>query len=258
MLIRKIKRYGWRKDSLDHRDIRMDLTRVNIVQPPAKADLRSTQHLPPVYDQGQLGSCTANAIAAAVDFQRHKSGRPFMTPSRLFIYYGERVIEGDPGTDGGAEIRDGMKVISKQGVCPEQEWPYRILDFAVKPDAIAYTEAMNHKTLKYISIPQSSPHLEQALGVWNSPVVIGFSVFDAMESDAVATSGVLPLPGPNDAPIGGHAVCLVGYDRDKGVFIARNSWGSSWGQQGYFTMPYAYVLDQNLASDFWTVNSVAA
>ncbi len=41
-------------------------------------------------------------------------------------------------------------------------------------------------------------------------------------------------------------------------FIVRNSWGSGWGKGGYFTMPYAYLTDRNLASDFWTIRMLSA
>jgi C1A family cysteine protease len=53
--------------------------------------------------------------------------------------------------------------------------------------------------------------------------------------------------------LGGHAVLAVGYDDNAQRFIVRNSWGRRWGIAGYFTMPYAYLADDNLAADFWTI-----
>lgn len=255
MPIRKVSRYGWRRDHLDQRDVKMlDLHVLSAGPLPPAFNVKMVSELPPVYDQGELGSCTANAIAAAKDFQRHKQGRPFMNPSRLFIYYGERVLEGDPLSDNGAEIRDGMKVVSAQGCPMESVWPYYPSMFAHQPPPTIYQDALKFKTLRYTSVPQQLEHLKTALAAWKVPVVFGFSVFEAFESDQVAASGIVPMPDSSDTPIGGHAVCLVGYDDAIKRFTVRNSWGESWGQKGYFTMPYDYVLSASLASDFWTLN----
>jgi C1A family cysteine protease len=64
------------------------------------------------------------------------------------------------------------------------------------------------------------------------------------------------MPGLHEAVLGGHAVLCVGYDDATQRFIVRNSWGSNWGQAGYFTIPYAYLLNENLADDFWTISLV--
>src|SRR5271166_1519463 len=195
MSVRKIQKYGWLHDSLDHRDIRMSPAPVTVPLPP-EVDLRTNGHLPPVYDQGKLGSCSANAIAGAVDYERHKQGEPFISPSRLFIYYNERVMEGDPGQDNGAEIRDGIKSVNQRGVCYESQWPYDVGQFAVKPWPKCYTSALRFKALTYTSIPQIENSIKLVLAQ-SLLVVIGFSVFEAFESDQVASSGVVPMPGVN-------------------------------------------------------------
>ena len=128
----KIQRYGWIRDLPDHRDFMYSVPVATLQALPSSVDLRP--HCPPVYDQGQLGSCTANAIAGALQFdeiKEHKNGHS--TPSRLFIYYNERVIEGTVTSDSGAQLRDGVKTVAKQGICPEKVWPYNISKFAVKP-----------------------------------------------------------------------------------------------------------------------------
>lgn len=255
MSIRKIARYGWRRQILDHRDLKLAAPPPLVL--PTSIDLSTSLFMPQVYDQGQLGSCTANAIAAAVDFERASQKESFLTPSRLFIYYNERVIEGDPDEDGGAEIRDGMKTIASQGVCPETEWPYDESQVLVKPPASCYTDATKFIATQYVSVAQDSYHLRYMLGIAKKPIVFGFSVYDDFESDQVAETGLLSLPGGNDSPIGGHAVMIVGYDDSRSLFKVRNSWGSDWGQAGYFQMPYTYVLDQDLASDFWTIKLVS-
>jgi C1A family cysteine protease len=247
----KIARYGWRRDHLDARD--HIFTVAKRVPLPAASDLRTSGFLPPVYDQQDLGSCTANAIAASVDFERKRQTEAFITPSRLFIYYNERVIEGDPGQDAGAEIRDGIKTVAAQGACPESEWPYNQSQFATKPPAACYRDALKFKTLQYSRVTQSAYYTRHSLAILRRPVVFGITVYDAFESDQAASTGIVPMPAPDDTPIGGHAICLVGYDDSKQLFTFRNSWGAGWGAAGYGYLPYAYVLDWNQAADFWVI-----
>ena len=115
------RRFGWIPDRPDHRDFRYAAPGPLLKALPRKVDLR--KGCPAVYDQGQLGSCTANAIAAGIEFDRLKQDLRDFTPSRLFIYYNERAMEGSVESDAGASIRDGIKSVSKQGDCPESEWP---------------------------------------------------------------------------------------------------------------------------------------
>jgi C1A family cysteine protease len=221
---------------------------------PDKIDLRS--QCPPVYDQGQLGSCTANAIAGAIQFDRLKQKlTPDFTPSRLFIYYNERVIEHTVASDSGAQIRDGIKSVGAQGDCPETEWPYVITKFKVKPSASCYADALKYKAISYQRVTQTLSQLKGCLAS-GYPFVFGFTVYESFESPQVAKSGHAPLPKSSEQVVGGHAVVAVGYDDTKQWFIVRNSWGSEWGLKGYFTLPYAYLTDENLASDFWTIRIV--
>ena len=244
-------KYGWKKDKIDPRDFKFTVSKAVVA--PASVDLRSG--CPAVYDQGELGSCTANAIAGAIEFDQIKQKMTPYVPSRLFIYYNERLVEGDVSEDNGAQIRDGIKVVNSQGVCPETEWPYDITKFAVKPLVECYTHAKLHPTVSYHSVVQDISLFEQALAS-GFPMVFGFSVYSAFESSTVASTGVLKMPGAREKNLGGHAVLCVGYNRTKKQVLVRNSWGSSWGQQGYFWMPYAYITNPNLASDFWVIQSV--
>src|SRR5579863_29559 len=164
----KVKRYGWRRDHLDPRDHMLTVTKR--VPLPSSCDLRKSGFLPPVYDQLDLGSCTANAIAAAVDFERKKQTESFLTPSRLFIYYNERVIEGEPDQDAGAELRDGIKTVASQGACPEPEWPYDESQFATKPPDNCYTDALKFKALQYSRVTQSSYFPRHCLAILGRPV----------------------------------------------------------------------------------------
>jgi C1A family cysteine protease len=249
-----IRRYGWRRDLPDHRDVH--LVGMGGGRLPAMVDLRETGHLPPVYDQGQLGSCTANALAAAVDFELHRQGLPWMTPSRLFIYYSERRIERTVYTDAGAQIRDGIKVVARQGVCPEQHWPYVVARFAEEPPLACYQEATRYEAVQYARVGQTLGELRAVLAA-GTPVVCGISVYPALESDEVAATGVVPMPAADEAPLGGHAILVVGYDDTTQRFTVRNSWGADWGDRGHFTLPYRYLTDRGLAADFWTITAVS-
>jgi C1A family cysteine protease len=249
----KIARYGWLPDLPDHRDY---LYAAPVEMPgaiPSKMDLRA--QCPPVYNQGQLGSCTANAIAAAIEFDRLKQNISDFTPSRLFIYYNERAMEHTIDSDSGAQIRDGIKSVGQLGDCPEAEWPYETSKFKTRPTKNCYADALKYKAILYQRVTQTLSQLKGCLASgW--PFVFGFTVYESFESAQVAKTGHASLPKSNEQAIGGHAVMAVGYDDSKNWFIVRNSWGISWGMKGYFTLPYAYVTDENLASDFWTIRVV--
>jgi C1A family cysteine protease len=221
---------------------------------PTSVDLRT--ECPPVVDQGQLGSCTANAIAGALQFNQMKEKlADVFPPSRLFIYYNERVIEHTVSEDSGAMIRDGIKSVAKDGAPHETLWPYDISKFTIKPSAAAYKDALKHRAILYQRLTQTLDQLKGCLAS-GYPFVFGFSVYESFESQAVAKSGKVPMPKPKEKQIGGHAVLAVGYDDASKRFIVRNSWGTGWGLAGYFTIPYAYLTDSNLADDFWTIKQV--
>ena len=252
MTIHRIARYGWIPDLPDHRDLLYSAPVTHLRALPTSVDLRSK--CPPVYDQGQLGSCTANAIGAAIEFTES----PQVMPSRLFIYYNEREIEGAVDRDSGAQIRDGVKSVATQGVCPESMWPYDPSPYppnpvlTKKPPAACYTAALKNRIKDYHRVPRSLVQMKACLAS-NYPFVIGFTVYESFESATVAKTGVMNLPVSGESAIGGHAVLVVGYDDKTSRFLVRNSWGTGWGMKGYFTMPYAYLLDDGLSDDVWTI-----
>jgi C1A family cysteine protease len=250
---RKIKGYGWNPDIPDGRDLMYAAPPEVVSQLPAQVDLRG--QCPVVYDQGQLGSCTANAIGAALEFDQLKQGESAFTPSRLFVYYNERAIEGTVSSDAGGQIRDGVKSVNQLGAPPETDWPYDITKFADKPAQQAYDDATQHKSVLYQRLTQTLSQLKGCLAS-GYPFVFGFVVYESFESQQVASSGQAPMPTAGEQQIGGHAVLAVGYDEGQQRFIVRNSWGTTWGMNGYFTLPYPYLLQQTLSSDFWTIRTV--
>lgn len=241
--------YGWRQPRQPSHRFPYRLARVEAGALPSKVDLRPS--CPGVYDQGQLGSCTANAWAGLIEFLQIQEKLPLFTPSRLQIYYDEREMNGDTADDTGAACADGAQVVSKQGAGPESEWPYDVAQFAVAPPAQVVSDALKHLTFNVQQVAQDLTTMKETLA-GSLPIVIGFTVYESFESTAVAQSGVVALPGPGEQVLGGHAVLVVGYDDSTSMFIVRNSWGSGWGQSGYFMMPYAYLTNPQLASDFWT------
>ena len=256
-------KYSWIKQLLDTRDkynyFYFDIT-TDIV------DLRNK--CPPIYNQGNIGSCTANAICGAYEYdyinnkldkterenKENKENNTF-SPSRLFLYYNERSLENTVKTDSGATLRDGMKSINKIGVCSENEWPYNTSKFTIKPDDSCYKSALSHEALSYFSIKQTLDQLKSSL-IMGYPFVFGFNVYESFESEEVAKTGIMPMPGKDEKLLGGHAVMAVGYNNNKKIFIIRNSWGNEWGMDGYFYMPYDYITDSKLCSDFWLMKTV--
>jgi C1A family cysteine protease len=249
-------KYGYKRGLPDHRDHRFAFSGNPTTIPP-QFSLAQFDHV--VFDQGNIGSCTGNAISGALKTWMVKNNYkwPF-TPSRLQIYYNERAIEGTIHSDSGAEIRDGFKVINTLGVCPEDtgtpwNWPYDTSKFTQAPSAAAMQDAGLHKCLNYSTVNQDQLSIQSA--IFNGfPLVIGLSVFNQIESDQAAQDGVIALPGMSDSPVGGHALRVSSYDEN--YISGPNSWGTSWGDNGYYHLPWAYVLDPNLTSDIWSVGLI--
>lgn len=230
---------------------------------PPKADL--TPFLGPVFDQDQLGSCTANACAGALEyeenFQNHNDNAVCL--SRLFLYWNERNLEGTVGEDSGGELRDVVKVAAKFGAPLEKTWPYNEATFTQKPSLEAYTEGLKHRAMQYEAVPQELTAFKHALAVLARPVLIGITVYASFEADETIASGVVPMPMNGEECVGGHAVLAVGYDDSKQAVLVRNSWNTiypaAWPgskEKGSFWLPYAYLMDPNLAEDFWVITQV--
>jgi C1A family cysteine protease len=246
----KIKKFGWVRPLPRARKFCTELAS-NL---PNDVDL--TPACPAVYDQLALGSCTANAIAGLAEFLMLKRKMLAFVPSRLFIYYNERVIEGTVSSDSGASLTDGMTVVSQLGCPNESLWWYNINKFAVKPNEKVYAAGLKVLVQNPVSVDNTNLGSMQTLLSQGRPIVGGFTVYSSFESDVVTQTGVVPMPGPNDTILGGHAILVVGYHNSTQRFIVRNSWGSNWGMNGYFTIPYVYFTNSNLADDFWVAQSV--
>jgi C1A family cysteine protease len=217
---------------------------------------------PPVFNQLQTSSCEGNALAELYDFlalraMRLKYPTPeefsavtFVPASRRFIYYNTCASEGDAGKDGGVmSAADGCKMMMKVGVCDENICPFSEADITVVPSHAAYAEAYHHKITGYLEL-ETLADMQNCLSQ-GYPFACGIAVYDSFMSDAVAQSGIIPMPGPTETYQGGHEISIVGYIGSQ--FILRNSWGADWGQAGYAMIDFAYLTNPQLASEFLTI-----
>jgi len=263
---------GWERDRPDFRDFAADEPEIKAIMDksrplksavkaaPKSVDLR--QWCPPIEDQGALGSCTANAGVALVEyFERRAFGR-HLDGSRLFLYKATRNLLGWTG-DQGAYLRDTMKAMVLFGVPPEAYWPYDPKRYDEEPSAFCYAFAASYKAIKYFRLDPIGTAPDQVLSVAKQylaaglPAMFGFTVYNSIPPIGEGT-GNIPFPGKGDRVAGGHAVAAVGYDdakrigAERGALLIRNSWGRNWGEKGYGWLPYAYVT-RGLAVDFWTL-----
>ena len=241
--------YGWKRDTVDQRDKYMKFKKDHYINIRKKVDLRDQFGV--VYDQGELGSCTANAICGAYSYDQKKQKQQSFDPSRLFLYYNERDMEHTTHEDSGASIRDGMKALNRYGVCQEILWPYDIDHFTSRPYDDCYYNARSHRSIKYKRIQNQLNELKTALSN-GYPITFGFDVYQNFEEFNASQE---TMPFPEGKLLGGHAVLAVGYSDERQCFLIRNSWGAQWGINGYFMMPYDFIVSEHCA-DFWVLEKV--
>lgn len=258
---------GLRRDPHDPRDQHYEPPPQRGASLPRQVDLRPG--MPPVYNQGRINACTAHVMAAAASYccARHQRPLPF-EPSRLFIYYNERDLQGQVGYDVGATLRHGIRTLRHHGVAPETLWSYDDTppaqpggEFASgakpaqRPPDMAYTLAQRFELLGYRRMHPDLAHMRHCLAE-GFPFAAGLQVYPSFMSAPGRQATVTPLPGPEEKPAGGHAVLVVGYDDDRGWLVCRNSWGPAQGDGGYFYLPYAYLDVPDALGDLWSVRTM--
>lgn len=247
-------RLGWSPDLPDQRDFVYQAPRSIVKALPPSTDLRDT--CSPVDDQDQLGACVADGVCSAHQFQQNKQKRKnAFKPSRLFVYYFGRQLEGTTSYDSGLYVRDGIKILARMGVCSETTVPYDITKYKQKPSQAATREAGANQISQYDRVPRVMSQFKGCLASGYS-FVFGFSVYESFESDAVWKTGLVPMPKIGETLLGGHCVEVVGYSDSRQCMLCKNSWGTDWGLDGYFWMPYEYFLNSNLSDDFWRINMI--
>jgi C1A family cysteine protease len=237
---------------------------------PASVDLRGNGYFSPVEDQGRIGSCTANAGAALVEYYQRKEHGHHVDVSRLFLYKATRNLMHMTGDTGGY-LRTTMKALATFGVPPEEFWPYDEASYDDEPSAFCYAFGREYEALQYYRLDPPGVDPATLLTAIKGnvakelPAMFGFTVY-ATYTKAAAT-GEFPYPGPDEHVVGGHAIVVAGYDDDRviatgdgkdqthGALLIRNSWGEAWGEGGFGWLPYEYVMTR-LAADFWSVISM--
>lgn len=244
-----IPKFHWVADKPDKRDF------IYTLQPTPKnklVDLRP--FCTPVENQGNLGSCTGQAIAGAIELLNNKVQR-YRDISRLFIYYFNRTFINTVDYDSGAYIRDGIKTCFTYGACLENLWPYDISKFRIRPNSNAMSDALRRKITRYERVL----NFDGCINALDNgfPIIVGYYVYSSFMSSILTRTGMMPYPNTRiEKLLGGHAVLLVGYDTRRSVFIARNSWGNKWGDKGYFYMPFEVIKNEKMSGDFWIIKSV--
>lgn len=291
MAFYKVKGFGWRKERNDHRDytpvsqaiqevakssgcncgsIIAKAPGANLSAAPPKVDNRT--FCSEINDQGELGSCTANAYCSMYEFLNKRHKKKHTKLSRLFIYKLTRKLMGEEGHgDSGAYIRTTLQAGSLFGTCPEDWYPYNIPEFDKEPDTAAYAYSQSFQATKYFRLdktetPEDKLQYIKRFIVAEYPIEFGFNVYESYKQ-AFVNGGAFPYPTEGEDIVGGHALLIVGYDDNKvikndfdstgntftqGAFMIQNSWGYDFGELGFGWLPYKYVL-QGLADDFWSI-----
>ncbi len=254
--------FGWIPDYPDARDYTRNTEGISLLlkESPktAKVDLRD--YCSPIVNQGNIGSCTANAASGILEYFQKRSCGAYSPVSRMFIYKATRNLMKKTG-DTGAYIRTTMGALALFGAPPEKYWEYVEGKYDLEPLPFCYSFAQNYQALSYFRLDeQGKAEKDVLLGIKETlsggiPAMFGFTVYSSIRE---SIGGKIPYPGKGDSVLGGHAVVAVGYDDSlkigscTGAFIIRNSWGAEWGDKGYGYLPYDYVLN-GLALDWWAL-----
>lgn len=247
--------FNLKQDTPDDRDFmfKAEKLRVDSVVLPPSFSLRT--NMPAILDQGQLGSCGPSQISNSMKYCLNKLKFNVFQPSRLYLYYFTRLADGSPlDQDTGISIRGGLKTVQKYGACSENNWGYNIPKFTQQPPNNCIIAGRTHiPGFRYIRVQQSLINIKQAL-YGGFPIIVGIKLYNSFENDTVSKTGIVPMPNvKKEACLGGHCVSIVGYDDATQRFTCSNTWSENWGDKGYFTIPYNYILDTSLASDLWII-----
>jgi hypothetical protein len=211
--------------------------------------------VPPFKDQGQEGSCTGFSLSSVREYLLVNSDKaPYTALSPAWMYWWERSIEGSTTQDGGANIRDGLNVMTKKGFAPEIDFPYKAGAYTVKPPQAANRDAGHFKAKMYHRIPTLDA-LRQTLAA-GLPAVFGIVVYESFER--VGADGLVPMPTDGEQVLGGHAIAAFNYKDDPsapggGWVELHNSWGAGAGKNGSYFVPYAFVADTRYTFEMWGV-----
>jgi C1A family cysteine protease len=236
-------------NELEHYTITKPKTNEVIKKTTKKSPLKlKIENLGNILDQENYGSCVANAFAFNINGQTKKT----LTISRMYLYDFCRILDYTSlDQDYGTTLRTACSVIKKYGAVKENSYQYNEKNFYNLPSLSVLKQANYFKKFQYLFINQDLVTIKNYLNTYKNPIIFGFLVYSSFYD--VNSSGIVSLPNTSTETLeGGHAMCIVGYNNslNSGSFICANSWGKYWGDNGYCYIPYNYLLDPNLASDF--------
>ncbi len=223
------------------------------LQLPTNIDLST--NLDFIYDQKSLGSCTANSTGWLYRYYRQN-----FNPSRLHLYYFTRLFdefEGDNSVkiDDGSTLFQSMNVLKKKGVVPDKIYPYNIKKFNVKPPRFLNKIASRNKIKSFQLVNQDINSIKSVLSS-GDPFVFGIMVYSSFLNSSVFSDGIIPYPNiSTERFLGGHALVAIGYDDNTQLIKCVNSFGRSWGDNGYAYIPYNYILNTSLTDDLWMITN---
>ena len=243
------RQFGALRDTHDSRD-HMFLSRATPSDYPAVVDLREFGG--PIKDQGEEGSCTGHAFSSAREWiaRKYEKASPILSPQCL--YAEELIADGDFPNDDGAMPRTGCQVLTKLGVCEASLFPY-VAGKITAPTPAQAANALKYKTGAYRRLSTLVDVISCLANKTPWPVTVGFTVYESFMSQQVADTGIMPIPKPDEQQQGGHEVLCLGYDQTRQLALIQNSWGDSWGQKGYFWMPFKTLIDPS--TDLWIVHT---
>lgn len=218
---------------------------------PRRVDL--SPHCSRIEHQGNVSSCTANAVVGALEYLQIVAGNPVTDLSRLFVYYNARRLADQEAHDVGATMEHVMAALLGYGACTERLWPYNETSWRIKPPEECYNNTVKIPDMQYARVsPSQERKYVLASGL---PIIFGMGVPEYAMMVEAKKSGHLKAPtdGNWEPSSGGHAMLIVGYDDDKGVWLVRNSWGEEYGLGGYFWIDYAALDHYGQPNGYWTV-----
>jgi len=239
--------FGAKQDPKDERDYQVN----KLLTVPSKlaSSVDWTDEMTPVKDQANLGSCVAFAVCAVKEWQEKKEWKTEIGTkknydmSEQFLYYKCKEIDKWPDQEG-TSFRYAMKVLSKNGVPVEIGWQYDP-DYKGKPEKWAESVAQWYRCGSYWRI--TTLEEMKTLLALKGPQVAGILCFNEIfnpNKDAIIT-----MPSKRRKSIGGHAICLVGYDDSASLLKFKNSWGTAYGENGYAYISYDYY--KHYCLDAW-------
>tara|TARA_B110000208_G_C11799546_1_gene441260 strand:- start:2051 stop:2863 length:813 start_codon:yes stop_codon:yes gene_type:complete len=246
------KMYGWIPDHPNYNDNTYDAPIKNLLIN-RKIDLRL--NCPGICNRKNIGSSVAHAICYVYEYNiiKHDMNNIFI-PSKLFLYFNQRLLKHTQEFDCGSSIRDGLSILDKIGICSEVVYPYDISLIYDKPSDEIYEEASHNKGIEYYKIKPIITNIKTLLQD-SIPIIFGFGIYSSFENQVSDNGFTIKIPQENEKFIGGSCGVCVGFNDEKQAFIIMNSKGVEWGDKGYFYMPYLYLTNNNLCSNFWIIKN---